>query len=427
MSPVSRGRKPKKRGKPQQRSKHSGSSPGPGRVNAAEPRLSGLSVGRRPSIDAFLGLPDRPEWFTPSQERVLAASRGLLAARGPRALEQATAELIGAELHRAMRAKRSGLRFDLWATELTGRAVDQVVDAAGRGNGAWQGPWRLLRGLASIGSYGLGAFASQQASKAAKELPPGGLATEPAWLELLPDIQATGDVWVMQDAYGTRFAVIAGFCYPAGIDPSVYLFDIDACGTIRLAGAGVFDDVEQAAAAWREQAGVSAEGLVPVPATAVSLACLVYCEAAEQILSGSEPRALMDNWFRGPRRMRDVTDALRGQGVDLPSPRPLYRDISFEPMAAEFTGWFSARFGHAPSRDAVETLAEEWLEGMLPGTEHAVSPHRSQFYRALIGDWMDDPVTDAALALLPEWVRWNGEQAGVPAHLIERAVSAASA
>jgi hypothetical protein len=40
---------------------------------------------------------------------------------------------------------------------------------------------------------------------------------------------------------------------------------------------------------------------------------------------------------------------------------------------------------------------------------------------------MDDPVTDAALALLPEWVRWNGEQAGVPAHLIERAVSAASA
>ena len=214
MSPVSRGRKPKKRGKPQQRSKHSGSSPGPGRVNAAEPRLSGLSIGRRPSIDAFLGLPDRPEWFTPSQERVLAASRGLLAARGPRALEQATAELIGAELHRAMRAKRSGLRFDLWATELTGRAVNQVVDAAGRGNGAWQGPWRLLRGLASIGSYGLGAFASQQASKAAKELPPGGLATEPAWLELLPDIQATGDVWVMQDAYGTRFAVIAGFLLP---------------------------------------------------------------------------------------------------------------------------------------------------------------------------------------------------------------------
>lgn len=426
MSPVSRGRKPKKPKKSQRR-KRPAPSPGSRRVNAAEPGLSGLSTSPRPRIDAFFGSPDRPEWFAPSQERVLAASRGLLAARGPRALEQATAELIGAELHRAVRAERSGLRFDLWATELTGRAVDRMVAAAGRGSGAWQGPWRLLRGLASIGSYGLGAFASQQASEAAKALPRDGLATQPAWLELLPDIEATGDVRVMQDAYGTRFAVIAGFCYPGGIDPSVYLFDIDACGTIRLAGAGVFDDVEQAAAAWREQAGVGAEGAAPVPATAGSLACLVYCEHAEQILSGRESRALMDNWFRGPRRMRDVTDALRGRGVDLPSPRSLYRDIDFVPMAAEFTGWFSARHGHAPSRDAVEALAEEWLEGLLPGTEHAVSPHRSQFYRELISDWRDDPVTDAALALLPEWVRWNGEQASVAAHLIERAVSAALA
>jgi len=30
------------------------------------------------------------------------------------------------------------------------------------------------------------------------------------------------------------------------------------------------------------------------------------------------------------------------------------------------------------------------------------------------------------LTLLPEWIRWNGEQAEVPAHLIERAAAAAS-
>jgi hypothetical protein len=64
---------------------------------------------------------------------------------------------------------------------------------------------------------------------------------------------------------------------------------------------------------------------------------------------------------------------------------------------------------------------------MLPGTEHSVSPSRSESFRGLINDWVDDPVTDAALALLPEWVRWNGEQAGIPAPLIEHAVSAASA
>ena len=53
------------------------------------------------------------------------------------------------------------------------------------------------------------------------------------------------------------------------------------------------------------------------------------------------------------------------------------------------------------------------------------SPHRSEYFREVIGDWLDDPITDTVQALLPEWVRWNGEQVGLPAALIERAVSAA--
>jgi hypothetical protein len=68
-----------------------------------------------------------------------------------------------------------------------------------------------------------------------------------------------------------------------------------------------------------------------------------------------------------------------------------------------------------------------YLVDIEPGTEHSVSPSRSESFRRLISDWLDDPVTDAALALLPEWVRWNGEQAGIPGPLIEHAVSAASA
>ena len=31
----------------------------------------------------------------------------------------------------------------------------------------------------------------------------------------------------------------------------------------------------------------------------------------------------------------------------------------------------------------MEALAWEWLEGMLPGTEHSVSPHRSEYFREL--------------------------------------------
>jgi hypothetical protein len=42
-------------------------------------------------------------------------------------------------------------------------------------------------------------------------------------------------------------------------------------------------------------------------------------------------------------------------------------------------------------------------------------------------DELKIPTAMRAVALLPAWVRWNGEQAGVPASLLERAVGAASA
>ncbi len=426
MSPVSRGRKPKKakKGKkPPVRVTNSGWAKPP--KSELGPLI--LGVPHSPLEEFFESFNDRPPWWEQSFERLIAASAGLLTAQGPQALEQATAELVGAELYQAVCDEQTGLRFDMWAMELIGHAVKRMVDAAGRGDAAWRGPWWLLHGLAAIGSYGLGGFAWEQASEAAGSLPRDALAAEPAWLKLLPDIKATGDVRVMRDAYGTRFGVIASFCYPGGVDPSVYLLDVDACGFTVLAGVGVYDDVEPAAVAWRDQVGVGAEGLTPVPATAESLACLVYCEHEEAFVSGNESRTQLDNWFRGPRRISDIYRALHEHGVVLPDYSPQYHDIDVTPMADPFTQWYAERHGREPDQEAVETLAEEWLEGMLPGTEHAVSPHRTEYFRELISGWQDDQVTDAALALLPEWVRWNGEQAGVPAPLIDRAVSAGSA
>jgi len=41
-------------------------------------------------------------------------------------------------------------------------------------------------------------------------------------------------------------------------------------------------------------------------------------------------------------------------------------------------------------------------------------------------DWLpEEPATATAYKLLPEWVRWNGEQAGVSGPLIERSVAVA--
>ena len=42
----------------------------------------------------------------------------------------------------------------------------------------------------------------------------------------------------------------------------------------------------------------------------------------------------------------------------------------------------------------------------------------------LINDWIpDDPSIIAAKAVLPEWVRWHGEQAGLTEHFVNRAVA----
>jgi hypothetical protein len=213
------------------------------------------------------------------------------------------------------------------------------------------------------------------------------------------------------------------------VDPSVFLFDIDACGLVDLASAGSFDDVAQAAAAWRGMVGDTADGAHPTPVqTADQLECLVHWDEGELMLRGTESDTALDNWFRARRRVHDVADALRARGMPLPEHRSLYHDRDITPTVEAFTAWYDARHGTKPDPDAVEALAEEWLDGCLPGTEHAVSPHRVRFQLELMtDDWIDDdPITVAAKPLLPEWVRWRGEQAGLPGNLIQRVVDVAA-
>jgi hypothetical protein len=69
-----------------------------------------------------------------------------------------------------------------------------------------------------------------------------------------------------------------------------------------------------------------------------------------------------------PRRIQEIIGALHDRGVVLPEYSPRYHDIDVAPMAGPFTAWYSERHGREPAREAVE-----------------------------------------ALALLPDWVRWNGE------------------
>jgi hypothetical protein len=67
----------------------------------------------------------------------------------------------------------------------------------------------------------------------------------------------------MCDDYRTRFAVLAECSNPRGADPHVFLLDIDACVTATVENAGVFDLLDQAAAAWREGKGDTARTVLP--------------------------------------------------------------------------------------------------------------------------------------------------------------------
>jgi hypothetical protein len=425
--PVSRGRK----GKPKSKSKAKKHQAAPKRPSVADVMPGDLVFDPGPSpLGRLTSLmePDRPAWFDVSIKIVLDQASVVLTARGPRELEQATVELLGAELHRALRDECRGLWFDWFFEELAEAAADRILDEAARQDDSWQAKQRLLYGLASIGSPGLRSLAENALARVQKGLPAGAQALQPEWLRLLPKITATGEVWEMHDVYGSRFGVIADFRYPGDTDPSVFLFDIDACEFVRLVSAGAFDDMAQAAAAWRELAGEAAANAQPSPVEmADRLYCLVHLELGEELLDGSEPRTVLDNWFRANRRHIDLADALRRRGMPLPQAKSLYHDLDTAQMAKHFAAWHLRRHGSTPDPEVAEVLAEIWLEGALPGTMHSASPHRARSrLDQLNEDFVDDPVVTGAKVLLPEWVRWHGEESGLPKNFIEGSVAVAS-
>ena len=164
MSPVSRGRTSKKQ-KRAQKSRQRSAAAAVQRENThfADLQAAGSQPGQPSSgfralgalVDQLAGPRERPAWFGPSVGRVLREQDAVIAATGPRELEQAVAELTGAEVYWALNEAKRGLWFEWWFEELIRAAASRVkAEAAGEGGG-WQAPWRLLHGLAAIGSPAL--------------------------------------------------------------------------------------------------------------------------------------------------------------------------------------------------------------------------------------------------------------------------------
>jgi hypothetical protein len=410
MSPVSRGRKTKKGRKPAR----------PSRNFDAEPvRYSHPSA----LIDALNPVRQQPSWFDESVAAVLDGVGVLMEAQGPRELDDAAARLLGAEQHHRLNTQTSGFWFDWWFEHLADAAADRAREEATDPQ-AWQPYHRLLQAMTGLGTPALAQTAHTRLAQATKAVPRDQARTAPRWPRAQSKITATGQVWQMCDAYGARIAVIAGFTYPNGVDPSVYLLDIDTCGLVALAGAGTYDNVGEAAASWRAAVGPTAETARPVPVgDPGALHAVVHWDHGDNLL-GDESRTVMDNWFRARRRQHELAEVLRKRRTPLPNWRNLHHDVVIGPTVTAFTDWYVERHGVAPDPEATEALAYEWLEGSLPGTERVVAPARIRYILGLMSDWIpDDPVTVAARTLLPDWIRWNAEQDHLPADLLNRTLS----
>lgn len=412
VSPVSRGRKPKTTAKRTKR--------------AAAVRTASSPLARPESALAVLqrtfGSQERPAWFDDAIGRVLDGAGGLLAASGPRELEQLTTELVGAQLYAAIHDTGAGLRFDWWFAELADATRRRLDQSAGDGVD-WRPSFWLLHGLAAIAPPALVPARPSRGLVRSLRADPA----PPSWLADATRIVATGEVWRMRDRYGTRYAVITEYTYPRSPARHVLLLDIDTSGFIVLADVGVFDDTEQAAAAWRATVGDSAEDAEPERVTEPDqLMCLVHLDPGDEFgVRGDEPRSVVDNWFRTDRRIRELHDALRKRRIPLPPGNNLYRDIDIALLTVPFVAWYAAAYGAEPGTEAVESLAEQWMEGALPETWFDISPRRVQYQLTLVSDWIPDEVTTEVQTLMPAWVRWLGERASLPTHLLDPVVEGA--
>jgi len=275
MSPVSRKRKSKKTRRP--------------------PR----STGNRAAV---FGLsPAAISWWPDRIAEVFDGADALLAADRPRQLEQATAELIGGVLYRALTEQRMGFALLAFLDALIDQAATQPTLAT----------WYLLHGIAAIAPRPQATHARQVIDRMGAD----GL-TGPAWLSITPTVRPTGEVRLLRDAYGGRFGVLITCRYPdpdtvtpaGGADEHVFLIDVDTCSSIvEVVDASVHNGPADAADAWRASVGAPAAAAEPAPVDAALLADLLPTPGTGDLgVMGGETRRRMDNYYRVLRRSDDL-------------------------------------------------------------------------------------------------------------------------
>jgi hypothetical protein len=202
-----------------------------------------------------------------------------------------------------------------------------------------------------------------------------------------------------------------------------------------VVGAGAFGSAEDALAEWRDAVDMTAADARLSPCPGELAAWLVGPSARSgllgDMLAGGEHRELIREHFRSRRRGQLVLGSLPGDGREA---APVF---AAEIDTAPFVDWYAGQHADAPKpgkfrKQAAETaefLLDAWGPREHPAEEtvYSCSPHRVEMLGRLVKDDYLPKEGNAVLALLPDWVQWCADRAGLPAALAAAALEAARA
>jgi hypothetical protein len=393
------------------------------------------------------GAEPRP-WWGKSHQRILAAARALTWPSGLMDLETQACQIVGDEFYQRLNTQLSGLHPPQWLRALVEETGAALRASVADGTGDWRQLWALLRGLALMAPSG---DTGSETAKLARARFPGikdprqtALAEAGKAAKLLADCgltsgfghpangcRAAGDPLAARDAYGSRFLLVAPFGYDGQAPDHWYAWDIDSCWILTIVAAGVFGSAEDALAEWQHATGPAAGPALSPSSPETTARLLAPCldtGPLSNMLQGSEPRELIQEYYRLRRRARiltgpaSATDASAATASSGQDPGP---------AREAFLGWYAARHDDVPqdTAEAVDTILDEWGPQAHPEerTRYACSPHRIEMAAHLIHDGYLPDHANAALRLLPEWTQWCIGQSGLTGDFAARSRAAALA
>jgi hypothetical protein len=349
---------------------------------------------------------------------------------------------VGDEFYERLNMPLTGLHPPQWLRALAEETGAALRASVADGTGDWRRLWALLCGLALMTPPGdtesetaklararfpdikdPRVTALAEAGKAAGLLAGRGLASgigDPA-----DGCRPAGGPLAAQDAYGSRFLLVAPFGYDGQAPDHWYAWDIDSCWILTVAGAGVFGSAEDALAEWQHAVGPAAGTALSPSAPETTARLLAPCLETgplSDMLQGSEPRELIREYYRLRRRARGLTGLAASAAISSGGDDP-------GPVREAFLGWYAARHDDVPqdAADAVDTILQEWGPRADPGerSRYACSPHRIEMAAHLIRDGYFPDAANTALRLLPEWTRWCIGQSGLNGDFAARSRAAA--